>query len=173
MAPPLTTMVGRSTLAAPISSAGVVLSQPVSSTTPSSGLARRVSSTSIDTRLRNSMVVGRIRISPSEVTGNSMGSPPASYTPRLTCSAMSRRWALHGVRSLAVWQMPMTGRPSKEWSGWPWLRSQERCTKPSTSSPPNHSWLRSRGRVAPVPGSVAGAAVAGGTGVVDSSMARR
>ena len=33
-------MVGRSALAAPISSAGVVLSQPISSTTPSSGWAR-------------------------------------------------------------------------------------------------------------------------------------
>ena len=40
-------MVGRSTLAAPISSDGVVLSQPTSSTTPSSGLARIDSSTSM------------------------------------------------------------------------------------------------------------------------------
>jgi hypothetical protein len=34
------TMVGKSQLAAPIKSAGVVLSQPTNSTTPSSGLAR-------------------------------------------------------------------------------------------------------------------------------------
>ena len=38
--PPETPMVGRSTLAAPISSDGVVLSQPMSSTTPSIGLPR-------------------------------------------------------------------------------------------------------------------------------------
>ena len=52
MGPPLTPMVGRSTLAAPIISEGVVLSQPISSTTPSSGLARSASSTSIEARLR-------------------------------------------------------------------------------------------------------------------------
>ena len=52
-------MVGRSQLAAPISSAGVVLSQPTSSTTPSIGLARIDSSTSMLARLRNSIAVGR------------------------------------------------------------------------------------------------------------------
>ena len=50
--PPETATVGRSTLAAPISNAGVVLSQPTSSTTPSSGLPRIDSSTSMLTRLR-------------------------------------------------------------------------------------------------------------------------
>ena len=45
--PPETRIVGRSTLAAPISVAGVVLSQPASSTTPSSGLPRIDSSTSM------------------------------------------------------------------------------------------------------------------------------
>src|SRR5271166_2833511 len=50
--PPDTPIVGRSTLAAPISKAGVVLSQPISRTTPSNGLARSDSSTSILTRLR-------------------------------------------------------------------------------------------------------------------------
>ena len=50
--PPETTMVGRSQLAAPMSNAGVVLSQPTSSTTPSRGLARMDSSTSMLTRLR-------------------------------------------------------------------------------------------------------------------------
>ena len=79
--PPETPMVGRSALAAPISSAGVVLSQPISRTTPSSGWARMFSSTSIAARLRNSIAVGRIVTSPSEVTGNSSGKPPASSTP--------------------------------------------------------------------------------------------
>jgi hypothetical protein len=62
--PPDTTIVGRPQDAAPIISAGVVSSQPVSSITPSNGLARIDSSTSMDTRLRNSMVVGRITGSP-------------------------------------------------------------------------------------------------------------
>ena len=50
--PPETPIVGMSTLAAPISNEGVVLSHPISSTTPSSGFARIDSSTSIDARLR-------------------------------------------------------------------------------------------------------------------------
>ena len=89
--PPETMMVGKSQLAAPISCAGVVLSQPASKTTPSIGLARIHSSTSILIRLRNSMVVGRIKVSPSEMVGNSSGKPPASQTPLLTCSATRRK----------------------------------------------------------------------------------
>jgi hypothetical protein len=42
-----------SALAAPISCAGTVLSQPPTSTTESIGCARTISSTSIDIRLRN------------------------------------------------------------------------------------------------------------------------
>ena len=113
--PPLTPTVGRSTLAAPITSEGVVLSQPISSTTPSIGLPRMLSSTSMLARLRYSMAVGRKSVSPSDMTGNSSGKPPASYTPILTCSAIVRKWLLHGVSSLKVLQMPITGRPSN-WS---------------------------------------------------------
>ena len=91
-------MVGRSTLAAPISWPGVVLSQPPSSTTASIGLPRMDSSTSMARRLRNSMAVGRIWVSPSDMAGNSSGNPPASQTPRFTNSAISRRCALHGVK---------------------------------------------------------------------------
>src|SRR5262245_40246590 len=57
--PPETRIVGRSQLAAPMRRAGVVLSQPASRTTPSSGLARIDSSTSMLTRLRKSIAVGR------------------------------------------------------------------------------------------------------------------
>ena len=78
MGPPESARVGRSQLAAPIINEGVVLSQPTSRTTPSMGLARIDSSTSIDARLRKSIVVGRIRVSPSDITGNSRGKPPAS-----------------------------------------------------------------------------------------------
>ena len=61
------------------------------------------------------MAVGRSSVSPSDMTGNSSGKPPASYTPILTCSASVRKWLLQGVSSLKVLQMPMTGRPSN-WS---------------------------------------------------------
>ena len=84
IAPPDSTIDGRSTLAAPMMSAGVVLSQPQRSTTPSIGLARIDSSTSMLIRLRNSMAVGRRLVSPLDITGNSTGNPPISQTPRLT-----------------------------------------------------------------------------------------
>jgi hypothetical protein len=131
-----TTTVGRSTLAAPIIWPGVVLSQPPSSTTPSIGLPRIDSSTSMASRLRNSMAVGRIWVSPSDMAGNSSGRPPASQTPRFTCSAMSRRPALQGVISDQVLQMPITGRPSNTSSGRPWLFIQLRWINPSRSSFP-------------------------------------
>ncbi len=134
--PEETTMVGRSTLAAPMSWPGVVLSQPPSSTTPSMGLARIDSSTSMASKLRNSMAVGRICVSPRLMAGNSAGRPPASHTPRFTCSARSRRWALQGVSSDQVLQMPITGRPSKASSGRPWFFIQLRWMKPSRSSLP-------------------------------------
>ena len=76
--PPGTTIVGRFTLAAPIRVDGVVLSQPVKRTMPSSGLARIVSSTSMLARFLQSMVDGFINVSPSDITGNSRGKPPAS-----------------------------------------------------------------------------------------------
>jgi hypothetical protein len=117
--PPETTMAGTSQLAAPITSDGVVLSHPQRSTTPSIGLARIDSSTSMLTRLRYSMAVGRMFDSPVDMTGNSTGSPPASQTPRLTWSAIPRRCALQGVSSDQVLQMPMTGRPSNTSAGRP------------------------------------------------------
>jgi len=117
--PPGTTTAGKSQLAAPMMSDGTVLSQPHSSTTPSMGLARMDSSTSIAARLRNSIAVGRTLVSPRDITGNSNGTPPISQTPRLTCSASSRKWPLHGVSSDHVLQMPMIGRPSKIPSGSP------------------------------------------------------
>src|SRR5450830_1230060 len=141
--PPDTTMVGMSQEAAPISSAGVVLSQPTSSTTASIGLPRIDSSTSIDARLRVSMAVGRRFDSPLENTGNSTGQPPASMMPFLTCSAILRKWALQGVSSDQVLQMPMMGLPWNSWSGMPWFFIQLRYMKPFLSCVPNHSAERS------------------------------
>ena len=69
------------------------------------------SSTSIAIRLRNSIVVGFMYCSPSEITGNSSGHPPAAHTPRFTASATCRRCALQLFSSLNELQMPMTGLP--------------------------------------------------------------
>ena len=76
--PPGTTIAGRSTDAAAISSAGMVLSQPPRSTRPSIGLARSISSVAIAAMLRHSIAVGRTCVSPSETTGRFSGIPPAS-----------------------------------------------------------------------------------------------
>src|SRR4026207_1064601 len=105
-------MEGKSTLHAPITSEGVVLSQPQSSTTPSTGFARIDSSTSILTRLRYNIAVGFISVSPKDITGNSTGNPPASEIPLFTDSANSLKCALQGVSSLHVLQIPMTGLSS-------------------------------------------------------------
>ena len=121
MGPPGTTMVGNPTLAAPITVEGVVLSQPVNSTTPSIGFPRIDSSASILARLRKSMAVGFNNVSPKLMIGNSTGKPPASSTPRFTDSAISLKCALHGVNSLKVLQMPITGLPSNISVGIPWF----------------------------------------------------
>lgn len=73
--PPGTTTAGMSTDAAAISSAGIVLSHPPSSTTPSTGLARSISSVAIAAMLRHSIAVGRTLVSPSDTTGRFSGMP--------------------------------------------------------------------------------------------------
>ena len=135
MGPPVTMMAGMFADAAPISCAGVVLSQPHSSTTPSIGFAEMDSSTSIDIRLRNSIVVGFMNISPSEMVGNSSGTPPAAQTPRLTASATCLRWALQFVSSDQELQIPITGLPSNAASVNPSDRSQARRARCSYWSP--------------------------------------
>src|SRR5712691_5269309 len=69
MGPAETKMAGMFMLVAPMSRAGTVLSQPPRSTTPSSGLARMISSVSMARRLRYSIVVGFMYVSPTERTG--------------------------------------------------------------------------------------------------------
>ena len=107
-------MVGRSTLAAPIKVEGVVLSQPVSNTTPSIGFPRIDSSASMLARFLKSMAVGLSCVSPKDMIGNSSGKPPASYTPLFTISAISLKCALQGVNSDHVLHIPMTGLPSNK-----------------------------------------------------------
>ena len=76
--PPGMTTAGRSTDAAAINNAGMVLSQPPSKTTPSIGLARSISSIAIAAMLRHNIAVGRTSVSPSDTTGRFSGIPPAS-----------------------------------------------------------------------------------------------
>ncbi len=57
-------------------------------------------------------LVGCRNGSPSEITGNSSGRPPAASTPRLAASTSSGtvRWQL--LKPLAVFAIPTTGRAS-------------------------------------------------------------
>src|SRR5262245_56285779 len=128
---------GTFTLAAPIKFAGTVLSHPASITTPSIGLARMVSSTSIDIRLRYNIAVGFINASPNDIVGNSSGNPPACQTPRFTASATRRKCALQLVSSLQLLEIPITGRPLKTSSVKPSVLTHARCRNPSTSRRPN------------------------------------
>src|SRR6266705_814009 len=64
-------------------------------------------------RFRKSIAVGFMRISPSEMVGNSRGKPPALQTPRFTASATCLRCALQWVSSDQELAIPITGRPSK------------------------------------------------------------
>src|SRR5437879_9487779 len=86
------------------------------------------SSTSMAIRFRKSIVVGFMRISPSEMVGNSRGKPPALHTPRLTASATCLRCALQLVSSDHELAMPITGRPSKTRSLNP-SRSEEHTSE--------------------------------------------
>src|SRR5437899_88482 len=100
------------------------------------------SSTSMAIKFRNSIVVGFMRTSPSEMVGNSSGKPPADSTPRFTASATCRRCALQLVSSDHEFAMPITGRPSNIRSLKPSVFSHERVAKPSRSMRPNQLRLR-------------------------------
>ena len=99
----------RSAEAAPISCAGTVLSQPPISTTASIGCARIISSTSIAIRLRNIMLVGLRKTSPSEIVGKSSGKPPAARTPRFTASTSSGMYRWQLLKPLGDCAMPDHG----------------------------------------------------------------
>jgi hypothetical protein len=108
--PVTSSMQGMLAEAAPMSWAGTVLSQPPISTTASIGCARIISSVSIAIRLRRNMLVGWANDSWIEMVGNSIGSPPASITPRLTASMSCVALPWHGLYALPVLTMPTTGR---------------------------------------------------------------
>ena len=84
---------------APITCAGNVLSQPPIITTASIGCARTISSVSIDIRLRMYIEVGAEKLSWIEMVGNSIGSPPASITPRFTASISCGTLPWQGLKS--------------------------------------------------------------------------
>ncbi len=98
---------------APIKRPGVVLSQPPSSTAPSTGWLRSSSSASIASMFRYSMVVGLTNDSDTEMAGSSTGKPPAWNTPRLTSSTRCLKWLWQGFRSDHVLMMAMMGRPAQ------------------------------------------------------------
>ena len=106
------TIAGTSALTAPISSAGIVLSQPPISTTASTGSARSISSVSIDMRLRSSIEVGNENASWIEMVGKTNGRPPASRTPAAVFSASRAAVPWQGLKSDAVERMPTIGRSS-------------------------------------------------------------
>src|SRR6478752_3802473 len=103
---------GTSADAQAIICAGMVLSQPPISTTASIGWARIISSVSIAIRLRRNMLVGCANDSWIEIVGNSIGSAPASITPRFTAAMSCGTVAWHGLKSLYVLAMPTIGRAS-------------------------------------------------------------
>ena len=133
--PVTTCTAGRPAEAAPINCAGTVLSQPPIITTASIGWARTISSTSIDIRLRNIMLVGLRKTSPSEMVGNARGSPPAASTPRVTASVNSGmvRWQL--LKPLGDTATPTMGRANKSVE-MPIERAKDRRRKRAKSRSP-------------------------------------
>ena len=100
-------MAGTSALAAPISCAGKVLSQPPSNDdavdAPDHLLGIHGHEVSEQHACRTQKRLAQ------RDGGNSRGRPPACHPPRFTASATSRRWRWQEFSSLQVLQMPMTG----------------------------------------------------------------
>src|SRR3954465_11725396 len=142
MGPAGTTIAGRFALVAPITSAGIVLSQPPRSTAPSAGYERSASSASIASRLRYIIVLGFMNVSPSVSSGISIGKPPACHTPRFTSSARSLKCVWHGLASLQVLRIAITGLPAMSSAPKPACLARERWPNERRSSRPNQRWLR-------------------------------
>jgi len=132
-------MVGTSQLAAPITSDGVVLSQPHSSTTASIGwrgwILPRPCSPGAEHGRRGPDVGFHPARSP-ETRAETRPPPTRRSSP---AGPARENGALHGVSSDHVLQMPITGRPSNTSPGNPWFRIQLRWMNPSLSLPPNHA----------------------------------
>jgi hypothetical protein len=91
-------------------------------------------------RFRYIIGVGFWNVSLSVATGISTGNPPASSTPRLTCSARCRRCIWQGFSSDQVFRMRISGLPRCSSASTPSWRIRERWLKarsPEVRSPPN------------------------------------
>ena len=86
--------------------------------------------------------VGFMNVSPSVISGISIGNPPACQTPRLTSSARSRKCAWHGFASLQVFRMAMMGLPAMSSALKPACFARERWPNERRSSRPNQRKLR-------------------------------
>ena len=96
---------------------GMVLSQPLSATTPSNRWPRATSSMESAMTSRETRLVRMPRVPiviPSEIATvlYSIGVPPASRMPSLTRAESARRWKLQGMVSIQVEATPMIGRDS-------------------------------------------------------------
>ena len=100
--------------ASAITAAGIVLSHAIRQTSPSNRWPRATSSieSAIVSRETSDAFIPVVPIeTPSEtaIVLNSIGVPPASRIPRLTCGASARWVRLHGIVSIQVVQTPISG----------------------------------------------------------------
>jgi len=114
--PPVTTMDGRSSRAAAMSIPGVILSQLVSSTMPSSWWACMMLSTMSAMSSREGsekrMPLWPIEM-PSQIpaTWNFMATPPAAWMPFSMARSRRGRWIWPGIRSVLLDASPISGFP--------------------------------------------------------------
>jgi hypothetical protein len=80
------------------------------SPTESMGFARIISSMSTEIRLRKFIDVGLRKVSPTEMVGKSSRKPSVANTPSLMASLSSGRLRWQGLKPLADWAIPTTGR---------------------------------------------------------------
>src|SRR5437773_133324 len=126
---------------------GIVLSQPTSTASasnmcPRSSSSIETASTSRETSEVFMPSVPMVMPSLIAMVLNSMGVPPASRTPRFTCSASRRRLKLHGMVSVQVLAMPTSGR-ARSASEKPIALKYERAG--ARSRPSRRVWLLWRG----------------------------
>jgi len=115
--PPLQTMAGILSLAAPMTIPGTILSQLGMSTRPSNGCARAIISTESATSSRlpsEYFIPSWFMAMPSQtpIVPNMIGVPPAMRIPSLTAWAILSRWIWPGIISLNAQAMPTSGAAS-------------------------------------------------------------
>src|SRR5260221_1409398 len=103
-----------SSRASAMAAAGMVLSHPTMQITASNNCPRQTSSmeSAITSRLTSEARMPSVpMVSPSlmAMVLNSMGVPPAARTPSFTFTASRRRWKLHGMVSIQVLAIPISG----------------------------------------------------------------